>query len=177
MLIKYTFTNQEIEEIKVAMRSEKNVVVKERLLAIHMTMQGAKRYVVAHHLGRGEDFVGKWVKRYKKEGIKALCEKRGGANNQYLTEEQELFIKDIVSHSLPVDCNYNSPVWSGALLVDLIESLYQKRYTRNGVYALLERLDLSYKKASKRDPKKSQKVIKEWKELTKKTRKNRFREL
>lgn len=168
MFIKHTFADQEKEDVKVAMRSEKNAVTKERLQAVYMVMQGTKLHVVANHLNRGTEFVGRWVKRYKKDGVGVLSEKRGGANNQYLTEEQELFIKDIVIYSLPADCNYKSPVWSGALIVDLIESMYQKHYTRNGVYALLDRLGVSYKKANKIDPKKSQKVIKEWKELTKK---------
>ena len=41
--------------------------------------------------------------------------------------------------------------------------MYSKTYTREGVYVLLKRLGVSYKKANKIDPKKSQKVISEWK--------------
>jgi len=62
---------------------------------------------------------------------------------------------------MPTDCNYSQAVWSGALLVDLIENMYDKTYTRNGVYALLQRLGVSYKKSNKIDPKKSHKVIQE----------------
>lgn len=163
MFVVYTFSEEEKEDIRTALKNEKNLVVKERLQAIHMTMQNLKRYEVAKILNRYPEFVGKWLKRYKELGISGLTEKRGGVRHHYLTPEQEEFIKDIVVHSLPTDCNYTQPVWSGALLVDLIKNMYGKTYTRNGVYALLERLGVSYKKANKIDPKKSHKVIQEWK--------------
>ena len=163
MFIVYTFSEEEKEDIRTAMKNEKNLVVKERLQAVHMTMQNLKRYEVATILARGTEFVGKWVKTYKESGLDGLSEKRGGVRHHHLTPEQEEFIKDIVVHSLPTDCNYSQAVWSAALLVDLIENMYDKTYTRNGVYALLERLGVSYKKANKIDPKKSHKVIQEWK--------------
>jgi len=163
MFIKYEFSEVEKEEIKVAMSNEKNIVVKERLQAIHMSMQNLKRYEVANHINRSTEFVGKWIKIYKQSGIEGLKEKRGGVRHHHLNQEQEQFVKDIVTHSLPSDCNYSQPTWSGALIVDLIETMYSKTYSRNGVYALLDRLGVSYKKANKIDPKKSQKVINEWK--------------
>jgi transposase len=134
-------------------------------------MQNLKRYEVAAQLNRSTEFVGKWVKLYKKDGLEVLQEKRGGAHYRHLTCEQELFVKDIITHSLPADCNYSQLVWSGTLIVDLIENMFEKRYTRNGVYALLDRLGVSYKKANKIDPKKSEKVIKEWKSFMKKNSK------
>ena len=163
MFIVYTFSEEEKEDIKLALKNEKNLVVKERLQAVYMTMQNLKRYEVAKILNRHPEFVGKWLKRYKTLGIDGLSEKRGGVRHHHLTPEQEEFIKDIVVHSLPTDCNYSQPTWSGRLLVDLIKNMYDKTYTRNGVYALLERLGVSYKKANKIDPKKSHKVIQEWK--------------
>jgi transposase len=171
MFIVYTFSEEEKEDIKSAMKNEKNLVVKERLQAVHMTMQNLKRYEVAKILNRHPEFVGKWLKTYKKFGIDGLCEKRGGVRHHHLTQEQEEFVKDIVTNSLPSDCNYSQPTWSGALLVDLIKNMYSKTYTRNGVYALLERLGVSYKKANKIDPKKSHKVIQEWKLLMEKNSK------
>jgi len=59
MNIVYTFSEAEKEEIKIALRNEKNIVVKERLQAVHMTMQYLKRYEVAKILSRHPEFVGK----------------------------------------------------------------------------------------------------------------------
>ncbi len=163
MYVKYFFSDSEISEVKQALKQEKNAVILERLQAVFMTMQGLKRAEVVFRLNRSRDFVGHWLKRYKASGLNSLEEKRGGANNQYLTAEQEEFVKDIVVHSFPKDCNYSQVTWSGWLLVDLIKNMYSKTYTREGVYVLLKRLGVSYKKANKIDPKKSQKVINEWK--------------
>lgn len=163
MYIKYSFSDSEISEVKQGLKQEKNAVILERLQAVFMTMQGLKRAEVVFRLNRSRDFVGHWLKNYKALGLNGLEEKRGGANNQYLTAEQEEFVKDIVVHSFPKDCNYSQVTWSGWLLVDLIKNMYSKTYTREGVYVLLKRLGVSYKKANKIDPKKSQKVINEWK--------------
>lgn len=169
MHIKYIFSEEEKGIIKLALKEEKSSVVKERLQAVYMTMQNLKRYEVAKLLDKNRQFVGRWVKAYKESGIDDFREKRGGANHHHLTKKQEEFVKDIVINALPADCNYSQPVWSGALIVDLINTMYSVKYTRNGIYELMSRLEVSYKKANKIDPKKSQKVIKEWKEVIKKT--------
>mgnify|MGYP000063595615 FL=1 len=163
MYVKYSFSDSEIYEVKKALKQEKNAVILERLQSVFMTMQGLKRAEVVFGLNRSRNFVGHWLKRYKVSGLNGLEEKRGGANNKYLTPEQEEFVRDIVVHSFPKDCNYSQVTWSGWLLVDLIKNMYSKTYTREGVYVLLKRLGVSYKKANKIDPKKSQKVISEWK--------------
>ena len=77
MFIIYTFSEEEKQDIKTAMKNEKNLVVKERLQAVHMTMQNLKRYEVATALNRGTEFVGKWLKAYRRFGIDGLHEKRG----------------------------------------------------------------------------------------------------
>ncbi len=169
MYIKYNFSEEDKGIIKLALKEEKNSNIKERLQAVYMTMQNLKRYEVAKLLNKDKQFVGRWVKAYKKFGIDGLSENRGGANHHHLTKQEEEFIKEIVINALPADCGYSQPVWSGALIVDLINAMYDAKYTRNGVYALMGRLGVSYKKAIKVDPKKSQKVIQEWKELIKKT--------
>ena len=130
MYVKYSFSNSEIDEVRQAIKQEKSAVILERLQAVFMTMQGLKRAEVALRLSRSRDFVGYWLKSYKALGLKGLEEKRGGANNQYLTPEQEEFVKDIVVHSFPKDCNYSQVTWSGWLLVDLIKNMYSKTYTR-----------------------------------------------
>ena len=165
----YGFSEEEIEQLKRAMRNEKSGIKKEKMQAVYMTTQKIAQGKIALSLNRSRDFVRHWVKQYKTLGLKGFEETRGGANRRYLNDEQELFVKDIVSYSLPSDFNYNQPVWSGALIVDLIQTMYEKEDTKEGVYALMARLGVSYKKAMKIDPKKSQKVISEWKTLTKKT--------
>jgi transposase len=169
LYIKYNFSEEDKDIIKLALKEEKNSNIKERLQTVYMTMQNLKRYEVAKLLNKDKQFVGRWVKTYKKFGVDGLSENRGGANRHHLTKEQEEFIKDIVTNAQPADCSYSQPVWSGALIVDLIKNMYSATYTRNGVYALMSRLGVSYKKAIKVDPKKSHKVIQEWKELIKKT--------
>jgi len=169
LYIKYNFSEEDEDIIKLALKEEKNSNIKERLQSVYMSMQNLKRYEVAKLLNKDKQFIGRLVKAYKKFGIDGLSENRGGSNHHHLTKQEEEFVKDIVTNAQPADCGYTQPVWSGALIVDLINVMYDVKYTRNGVYALMSRLGISYKKACKVDPKKSHKVIQEWKELIKKT--------
>jgi transposase len=170
--MKYTFTSNEVAEVLAALKTEKNIIVKERLQAISMIMHNGKYDDIAKQMNRTRFFIHTWVKNYKESGLERLKERRGGIRHFYLTPEQEAFVKNIVIHSSPKDCDYNEVVWSGFILVDLIEKMFGKTYTRDGIYALLKRLGVSYKKANKIDPKKSQKVIKQWKEQIEKNSKN-----
>ena len=51
----------------------------------------------------------------------------------------------------------------------MVEHKYKIKYSRNTIYRILKELNISYKKAKKVDPKKSELKIEVWKEDIKKT--------
>jgi len=152
------------EEVLTAMRKEKNAVVKERLLAVSMFLDGVQKGEIKKLIHRGANFVGTWISAYFDGGVEALSDNRGGNHCSYLNEEQMQELKRIITTSHPV----YAKGWDGHIVADLIKYHFNVKYPRNSVYSVLRRLNLTHKIATKTDPKKSEVKIATWKEEIKK---------
>ena len=161
----YNIPKNAREDINVAMNKEKNAVVKERLLAVSMFLDGVKKGEIKKLMHRSANFVGTWISAYFNEGIEALVDNRGGDHRSHLNVQQMEKLKRIITSSYPV----YAKGWDGHIIVDLIEYHFDVKYSRNGVYGVLKRLNLTHKIATKTDPKKSEVKIATWKEEVKKT--------
>jgi len=165
MRSRYKITEVLKEEVKEQLRKEKSGVVKERLIALNMYISGMKQEDVAISLGRHRGFVARAVNNYFRIGIAGLQEQRGGDRRSKLSTEEKEELGYIVKNSCPI----NSKGWDGKIIVDLVEHKYKIKYSRNTIYRILKELNISYKKAKKVDPKKSELKIEVWKEDIKKT--------
>jgi transposase len=152
------------EEVLAAMRKEKNTVVKERLLAVSMFLDGVQKGKIKKLIHRGANFVGTWISAYFDGGVEALSDNRGGNHSSYLNQEQMQELKRIITTSHPV----YAKGWDGHIVADLIKYHFNVKYPRNSVYSVLKRLNLTHKIATKTDPKKSEVKITTWKEEIKK---------
>ena len=165
MRVSYNISVNAKEDVSIAMRKEKNAVVKERLLAVSMFLDGVPKKEIKNLMHRSANFVGTWISTYFNEGIEALADKRGGNHRSFLTDEQMQELKRIITSSHPV----YAKGWDGDIISDLIQHHFKVKYSRNGVYHVLKRLNLTHKIATKIDPKKSEAKIATWKEEVKKT--------
>ena len=164
MRVTYNISANAREDVSNAMRKEKNAVVKERLLAVSMFLDGVKKGDIKKLMHRGSNFVGTWISAYFDGGVEALADNRGGDHSSYLNQEQMQELKRILATTYPV----YAKGWDGHIIADLIEYHFKVKYTRNGVYQVLKRLNLTHKIATKVDPKKSELKIATWKEEVKK---------
>lgn len=160
----YDIPDNAKEVVHAAMRKEKNTVVKERLLAVSMFLDGVPKGKIKKLIHRGANFVGTWISAYFDGGIEALSDNRGGNHSSYLNQEQMQELKRIITTSHPV----YAKGWDGHIIADLIEYHFNVKYPRNSVYGVLKRLNLTHKIATKTDPKKSEVKIETWKEEEKK---------
>lgn len=147
------------------MRKEKNAVVKERLLAVSMFLDGVPKGEIKKLMHRGANFVGTWISAYFEGGVEALVDNRGGNHKSKLTLQEMQELKRIITTSYPV----YAKGWDGYIIADLIQYHFNVQYPRNSVYHILKRLNLTHKIATKIDPKKSEAKIATWKEDIKKT--------
>ena len=164
MRVSYNISANAKEDVSTAMRKEKNAVVKERLLAVSMFLDGVPKKDIKNLMHRSANFVGTWISAYFNEGIDALADKRGGNHRSYLDEVQMQELKRIITNTQPV----YAKGWDGDIISDLIQHHFKVKYSRNGVYYVLKRLNLTHKIATKIDPKKSEFKIATWKEDIKK---------
>jgi transposase len=164
MRVTYNISENAREEVSIAMRKEKSTVIQERLLAVSMFLDGVQKGEIKKLMHRSANFVGTWISAYFNGGLEALRDNRGGNHSSYLNQEQLQELKRIITTSHPV----YAKGWDGNIVVDLIEYHFEEKYTREGVYSVLKRLNLTHKIATKIDPKKSEIKIVTWKEDIKK---------
>jgi len=164
MRVSYNISKNAKEDVRVAMRKEKNAVVKERLLAVSMFLDGVPKKDIRNLMHRSANFVGTWISAYFNGGVEDLSDKRGGNHSSFLTDEQMQELKRIIINTQPV----YAKGWDGDIISDLIQHHFKVKYSRNGVYYVLKRLNISHKIATKIDPKKSELKIATWKEEVKK---------
>ena len=161
---RYKITEEVKEELKRELKQEEKSIVKERLTTVSLYVNGMIQSEIAKAIGRDRSFVGKAIRAYFKEGIKGLQERRGGDRRSELSKEEREELGYIIENSYPVQAKG----WDGKIIVDLIEHKYGVKYKRGAVYYILKKLNISYKKAKKVDPKKSEQKIQEWKKDIKK---------
>jgi len=164
MRVSYNISENAKEDVSIAMRKEKNAVVKERLLAVSMFLDGVPKKDIKNLMHRSANFVGTWISAYFNDGIDALSDNRGGDHRSFLNEMQMQELKKIITNSHPV----YAKGWDGDIISDLIQHHFKVKYSRNGIYYVLKRLNLTHKIATKTDPKKSELKIATWKEEVKK---------
>ena len=164
MRVTYDIPADAKEDVLIAMHKEKNAVVKERLLAVSMFLDGVPKGNIKKLMHRSANFVGTWISAYFNGGVDALADKRGGNHSSFLSDKQMQELKIIITSSYPV----YAKGWDGNIISDLIQYHFKVKYSRNGVYNVLKRLNLTHKIATKTDPKKSELKIATWKEEVKK---------
>lgn len=167
--VTYNIPKNAKEEVLQLMKKEKNAIIKERLLAVSMFLDGVLKGEINKILHRGANFAGIWITAYFNGGVEALADKRGGDHRSYLNKEQTEELKRIIAQTQPV----YAKGWDGNIIADLIAHHFKVKYiSRNCIYPLLKRLNMTHKIATKVDPKKSELKIAKWKEEGKKVLKN-----
>jgi len=164
MRVSYNISANAKEDVSIAMRKEKNAVVKERLLAVSMFLDGVPKKDIKKLMHRSANFIGTWISAYFNGGVEALADNRGGNHRSFLNDEEMQELKKIITNTQPV----YAKGWDGDIISDLIQHHFKVKYSRNGVYYVLKRLNLTHKIATKIDPKKSEFKIATWKEDIKK---------
>jgi transposase len=165
MRVTYNINNNLKEEIKLLLKQERNLVVKERLIAVSLFANGMLKRDIANTIGKGTDTIGRWITAYFDGGIDSLQDNRGGDHKSFLSSKDKEELKYIITNTYPIVFKG----WDGKIIVDLIQSKYGVIYTRAGVYALMKSIGITHKIATKTDPKKSEAKIATWKEEIKKT--------
>ncbi len=115
----------------------------KRALAVQNTLEGRSWAVVAKELGVGRDFVGKWRRRYREQGVNGLRLGYKGSQG-YLSPDAK---QQILAWFHQQTC------WTvGALQKELAQTYGVEYQSRQSYYALLADARLSWKKAQKKNP-------------------------
>lgn len=111
---------------------------------------GGRRVVdLASEVGVTRGSVNRWLQWYETMGIAGLLTEMPPGPSPKLTEQQRAEVVALVE-SGPLTAGYQSGVWTGPMIGDLIEQRFGVRYHKHNVPRLLHELGFSLQRPRKR---------------------------
>ena len=86
---KIVFSNEEKNEIKQAIKNNKNVKKAKLLQVLELKIKGKSAQEIAEITGYNEWYIWKIIKKYKTKGINSITENNYKGNNRKLTVDEE----------------------------------------------------------------------------------------
>lgn len=115
----------------------------KRALAVQNTLDGQRWATVAQALGVGRDFIGKWRRRYRQQGVSGLRIGYKGSQGYLRPEARQQVMAWL----------HRQSSWSVEALQQELARTYGIHYqSKQSYYALLAEARFSWKKAQKKNP-------------------------
>jgi len=140
-----------VQELKTALKSEKNAAVYKRLLGIIHLIEGGKRQEAEEKMQMNASNVRRWIKRFNKDGLNGLAPLKRTGRPKKSNAKVDQILKDKV---------LGGPSEKEGLaryrLTDLQAFLEQEHgifFGLSGLWYQLKRLGLSWKTGRQRHPK------------------------
>jgi len=145
-----------VDELKRCYRDEKNVRIKERILAIIHVMEGKNCTEVGAILKRDRNTIQLWVKSYNREGFKGLKPIQSPGKPSSLTKEQLNELKADIQKN-PRELGYEFSNWTGKTAAMHVKNKFGVQLKVRRIISLLHALGVTLQrprhKLIKADPK------------------------
>jgi len=149
-------------DFKAEYKRERDPVIKIKLLALHHLQSGQLLKEVADIILYDEKAIRRWIRAFVDYDYEGLIEKEGRGQKPRLPKEQEEAFADALD-TLQEERN------GGRITVDDIQKLLVEKfdcnYSRQGVYTLLDRLNIVWISGRSKHPKHSEEAIENFKVL------------
>ena len=123
--------------------------------AIRGYVDGRSVISLAAELGVQRGAINKWLRWYEVEGVDGLCTGKAPGRAPRLTDAQREELAKIIEDG-PLAAGYQSGVWTGPMIRDLIEQRFGVRYHKHHIPRLLNQMGFSVqrprRKLVKADP-------------------------
>jgi len=128
-----------------------------RMIAVHAVRDnGFSPEDVSELLGISRSSVYAWLKRFKSEGYEGLETKKAPGAEPVVTAEMDSWLKQTVLETTPEAFGYDTPLWTCALLAEVLAERFGVEVGGAAINAHLHRLGLSAQKptyrATEQDP-------------------------
>ena len=141
-------------------KSRKYLLVRERLRAIEMAMQGMSIHYISNHLDRSISSIKRWVKEYNEKSINQLLEKNKKTRRIKLPESlKDKFIERVCNGPKKKD---KVSCFNLKNLQNILNKEFHVKYSQSGTYNLLKKLGLSYAKPRPTHSKTDKTKQKQW---------------
>jgi transposase len=145
-------TKESIKQLKhlyAEAKSRGELDVWRRCKAVLDFLNGKTVIEIARQLDTGRSSVYEWLDWYNNLGTDGLRTDKPPGAAARLIPKQEAQLADIIDAG-PVAAGYNTGVWTGPMIGDLIEKRFSVRYHNHHIPRLLHRLGFSVQRPRKR---------------------------
>ena len=135
-------TAGERETFRALVRRESNAEQRDRYRAIALAIDGCLTNEIIEKLDRSRGFVQRWVYAYRDGGLNAIVAKKAPGNKSRISEEQ---CETLRARLLAGPTEDDGIVeFRGRDIQHLLENEFGVKYSLNGVYDLLHRMEFSW---------------------------------
>jgi transposase len=154
--------NYTTEQVEHLFESDENNIVGVKLYAIIQLTRGYSTRKLQEFYRVTHKQICNWADRFDSEGIEGLRMKAGRGRHSRLNEDQKYRLLDDLLKS-PEVFGYNTSNWSGSLMREHIQKIYQVDYKPAAVYNLMHELGFSFQRAKGFYPERNEKKREEFK--------------
>lgn len=143
---KLAITSHSAEEIRALIKSKESFQIGSRLVCILPLAEGMSSRKAQELLLLSHNQICIWAKRFNELGVEGLKDKVKTGRKPRITPEQLVWLKNLVLNESPSRYNFNTETWTAPMLVKVLESECNLKYSDDAVYILLKKLGLTHKK-------------------------------
>lgn len=151
----------DVQRLEQRVRTERTALQRDRCRAVLLALQGKQAPQIAAVLGRSRRSVQAWAYAYRDGGIEALRPGKSTGRPSKLPRDQEQAFKERIKAG-PAEADGGVCTLRGEDARRILEREFGVRYTLQGVYDLLERLNLSCLVPRPRHRKNDPEAMREW---------------
>ena len=144
-LLKSYSCNPEIQEVKAAIKNNKDIKIHIKYLVILNHIHGLQNVDIASNLGLCAHTVGSYIKKYKTGGLNNLLPIPKSGAPRLLTEFQEQQLVEVITTKTPDEAGFpNRKNWNTVLIREWVKTNYNVKYCQSGMLYVLYRLNMSF---------------------------------
>ncbi len=134
-ILKY---DQEIQAVLKIMSNEKNTKMFKRYQAIYLMLKGHKYHEIANIVQVTRRTIINYVNAFKKDGLDGLIPVKPTGQPKFLTDKQELELKNDIVNNYPVDFEFTATYnWTVDIVREHIINKFNVTYSNSGANKLL----------------------------------------
>jgi transposase len=136
--------------LKQLFKRQQKAYIRQRLQAIKWLWQGKSRSEVVEKLGIDRSSLLNWlhllIEHGVEAGLKLLAQPKKVKKSGKLRADRQADLIDILEHKKPSDYGYHQNIFTGKILVEVVEKEWQVKLSDQSIYNLLERHGFSYQR-------------------------------
>jgi transposase len=137
---KQFITNYTIKEMEDLLHSKEDFRIAMRLMTCVLVAKGfsvTELQKIFYYKSAARYFF--WARRFNDEGLKGLIDREGRGRKASLMESEYEELKKILLTKSPEEYGFNSKVWNGQVITDLIYKVFGVNYRKANIYIMLKK--------------------------------------